>query len=157
MKMTKGTRRKLFWIVFGAISIGLKMILSNYPMVVESYYSRSFFIGIRWFFDALFGWLPFPWIHVFIPTVLIVLIIKIFRLIMDADNWKQKLGRLALGGTAFVMGMIGVFLWIWGFNYSRVPVEDQLRLNPKPLSLSEIKKELDLETKKNYRPKSSNR
>jgi hypothetical protein len=44
--------------------------------------------------------------------------------------------------------MVGAFIWLWGFNYIRVPLEDQLSLTPKPLGLGELKSELELETEK---------
>ena len=146
--MTTKTKRKLFWIAFGLLSIALRKYLSFYPSTVEQYYSRSFFLGVRWTFDALFGWLPFPWIYVFIPVIILIWIKKSRNLWKANLNWQEKTFRGGLGVLAFFFGLAGLFLWLWGFNYSRLSVEDQLSLDTQPLSLSELKEELDLETEK---------
>ncbi len=146
--MSKRTTRKVFWISFGLVSIIIRTVLSNYPAIVEEYYSRSVFLGIRWLFDTPLYWLPFPWVYIFVPVVLGVFFYRVIRLLSQRLSFKQKLLRATLGGSAFILGMVGAFIWLWGFNYIRVPLEDQLSLAPKPLGLGELKSELELETEK---------
>ena len=45
---------------------------------------------------------------------------------------------------AFIGGVVFLFQFLWGFNYGRIPLEEQLELDVKPLSVKELKAELDL-------------
>lgn len=146
--MNHQLKRKLFWITFGLFSIIIRGIVGQYPEIVEKYYSRTIFLGIRWTIDTFFGWLPFAWIYLFFLGLMLWLVRKSIRLYHNPLSWQVKVGRGVLSILAFLFGGVGLFLWIWGFNYSRIAVEDQLSLDPVPLGLSELKEELDIETEK---------
>lgn len=140
-------RTKLAWIFMGLAAVGLRMSLSAYPEVVERYYSRGLFPAIRWAIDYLLGWLPLPLIYPF-------LLLLLFLMIRQGRRWwKRPYEKLwargldaLLGIGAFAGGAVFFFLFLWGFNYARAPLEKQLGLELSPLSLSELKEELYYET-----------
>jgi hypothetical protein len=45
------------------------------------------------------------------------------------------------------MGVIFLFLTLWGYNYGRVPLEKNMKMEPHPLSMEELKIELEKSTK----------
>ena len=45
--------------------------------------------------------------------------------------------------TNLLAALVFFFLILWGYNYQRIPIETQLDFVPKPLSLNELKEELD--------------
>ncbi len=144
--MRKSVKRKLYWILFGVVSLGVKMGLGWAPEFTEKYYSRGFFIGIRWLYDTLFTWLPFPLIYLFFAVLFYVWIRRWRRKAENNRTWAQWLLHASLGTLAFFMGGIGLFFWVWGYNYSRMPIEAHLQLKVEPLTLEHLKKELELET-----------
>lgn len=148
MRISFKVKRQIGWIIFGLFSIGLRSFFANYPIYAENFYSRFFFLGIRWIYDYLFFWLPFPWIYLFIIGLLYLFFLRIKALLKSNSSWQTKMGNSLLAFCAFIFGGVGLFLWVWGFNYNRISVEDQLSLDLTPLGLKELKAELDLETKK---------
>ena len=88
------------------------------PATLETVYSRGVFPVVRWVLDYGLGWLPVPLFYVFWLLVPYVG----YRL------WRAYRGvlwllRQLLLGTAV---LVSLFLWMWGFNYGRTPVEERL-------------------------------
>ncbi len=148
MNLSRKVRRKLIWIAFGLLTLLLKWMIGPYPALIESYYSRGIFLGVRWFFDNFLTWIPIPLIYFFVTLVLLVAIKRGRKYFVAGLSWRQKLLHSTLSLAAILFGGIGLFFWVWGFNYSRVAIEQHLGLNPRPLVLKDLKKELELETSK---------
>ena len=144
--MTTSIKRKLLWIFFGGLSIGIKAWTANLPAFVETFYSRGVFLGVRWFFDTLLTWIPFPLMYLFWPVLLAVLGRRMMKRRVGDRRLVEKVWQWTLSLAAFLGGVIGLFFWVWGFNYNRLPIEEQLGLSPAALSLEELKRELDVET-----------
>lgn len=140
--------KKWIWIALGLFAIILRWILGNYPIVIEQYYSRGVFSLVRYGIDYSLALLPVPLLYLFVPTLLVILFLKIRTFFKIKKNWKAKLLDGLLGVLSFIGGGIFFFLFLWGFNYGRVPIEQQLSINPQPLSLEELKEELDLATER---------
>jgi hypothetical protein len=131
------------WIGLGLGAWALRMLLSAKPEWIEQYYSRGLFLAIRTIIDYTLAWLPFPLLYLFVPALLVWII---YRLLIwwraaHASAW-HKAGSLLLQTGALLGGGLFFFLFLWGYNYSRVPLEDQLGLEMKPLSVSELREEL---------------
>ncbi len=139
------TRKKIIWIILGALAILLKVFLT--PEMVEQYYSRGFFKFIRLMIDGIFGWLPFPLLYLFVPAVLYWVIKKIIGLWKWDIGWKAKFISAFSTLIAFVFGGIFFFLVLWGFNYGRVPLEKSLGFETNPIGKAELWQELQEETK----------
>ena len=139
-------KRKLFWIGLGLLSLLLRWLGSFQPAWIEQYYSRSIFIPIRALFDILFGWLPFPLLYVFVMVMVIWLIKTIRNILHYSAKWKQRIFYTGISFIAFIGALIFAFMFLWGFNYGRLALEDQLGIEPTPLSKEQIWEALQAET-----------
>lgn len=136
-------KRDWSWAILGIIALGIRYLAALNPDATDEIYSRKFFPVIRNVIDKTLGYLPFPSVYFFIATVLLVLGIYVYRLKIR-KGWKRKslytLRALANG----LGGLIFFFLILWGYNYQRTPIFQQLGLNPKPLNLDQIKEEANI-------------
>ncbi|GIV31458.1 MAG: hypothetical protein KatS3mg029_0809 [Saprospiraceae bacterium] len=141
--MTRFHLRNL-WIALGGLALLCRHLAS--PDVIESWYARGLFPLIRRGFDLLTGWLPFAAVYLLAGGMLLWLFffLKNFSLAKWSD-WRQWL-RAAHGVLAFCGAVVFLFLLLWGFNYDRVPLEEQVGLSPVPLGLDELRREMELAT-----------
>ncbi len=141
-------RKSFFWIGLGALTILLRVFLKGHPDLVEQWYSRGLFQWIRSFSDWTIGWVPFPVLYLMILIVPFYFVRKFIKVLRREKGLKAKLFAIVFSLLSFVGGVIAFFLWSWGFNYLRIPIEEQIGIKPLPLSLSELKEELDIFTLK---------
>ncbi|MCB0582975.1 MAG: DUF3810 family protein, partial [Phaeodactylibacter sp.] len=141
------TKTKLAWIALGLGALALRFALSGHPEIIERYYSRLLFPALRWLIDYLLAWFPLPLIYLFLLGLVYFLGRGLGRW------WRRKYRNLwlkaldgVLGTGAFLGGGVFLFLALWGFNYGRLPIENQLGLELKPLTFSELKEEFAHET-----------
>lgn len=137
-------KRKLVWIGLGLTAVALRAGLANHPEWVEQYYSRGLFLGVRWTIDYLLAWLPVPLIYLFVAGLL-YWVVRIMRR-RPVLPWKQRLLHSSLSLAAFAGAAAFFFLLLWGFNYGRLHIEQQLGLEVQPLSTEELRRELERET-----------
>lgn len=140
------SRRQIWWIALGAGAILLRVLLGTQPWLIEHLYSRGIFLAVRWMIDNLLAWFPLPLIYLFLLVLFIFIIRNIYKWIRTRMDWRKRILSGVGGVLAFIGGAVFFFLVLWGFNYGRVPVEQQLGLDTKPLSLDDLKQELKLET-----------
>ena len=134
------------WILLGLLALLAKVILRHYPETVEWAYSRGLFLSIRWLFDIVLYPLPIPLIYLLIPLCLLYLGIRLKRIWQTKPNWRARLGKSIHGILSLLGGALFLFLFLWGFNYDRVPVERQLALKMSPLDADALREELARET-----------
>jgi hypothetical protein len=139
-------KRSLFWIGFAIVTILLRTFLKGHPELVEQWYSRGLFQWIRLLSDWTIGRIPIPVLYLMILILPFFFIRKLIKAIRQADDWVAKFFTLVALLFSFAGGVVAIFLWSWGFNYLRVPIETQIGIKPVPLSLPELKEELDLFT-----------
>ncbi len=137
-------RCKIIWIALGIGTLLMRVLLS--PAAIERFYSRSFFLGVRIFIDYGLAWSPVALLYMFVPALMLYFGSKAWRWARTSQPWRQKASRALLAILAFFSGTVFWFLMLWGFNYGRVPLEQQLDLNPTPLTLAELREELEAET-----------
>lgn len=131
----------IFWIVAGVLVLLLKTFFGNNSVWVEHWYSRGLFQGVRYFFDLL-SWVPFPLMYLF-------WIVVFWGAWRKVQSWRKHgfaLGQFALGTLSFMGALLFFFFVLWGFNYSRLPIEKQLGLELKPLDKSELEQAFQKET-----------
>ena len=134
-------KRDWSWAILGVIALGIRYLAAQNPEATDEIYSRIFFPGIRNIIDITLGMLPFPSVYLFIVTVLLVIGICSWRLSKKA-GWKSKL-LYSLQALANGLGaLIFFFLVLWGFNYQRTPIVQQLGLQPKAMNLEQVKSEV---------------
>lgn len=129
-------RSHWIWIVLGLVSLLIRWLLP--ASVLESAYSRGVFRGVRWLLDGVLTWVPFPLMYVFIPLVLVWILRKQWKFWRTPNPWKRRLADGALGLFSFLCGALFFFLWLWGYNYGRLAVEETLDLDTEPISVAEL-------------------
>jgi hypothetical protein len=142
MIMEAKNKRQLIWIALGILAVGLRLLGKGFPSAVEILYSRGLFLGVRWSIDYLLAWLPFPLIYPFVIILGWGLIRSSIRFFRRRDPWRRKFIQASLGIASFLGGAAFFFLFLWGYNYSRVSIERQLGIEPVPLSVDELYAEL---------------
>ena len=140
--------KKYFWIILAITLILLRWIGGMFPTSIEFVYSRGLFLGIRAIFDYTIGLLPIPMFYVFFILLIAFLVKYIKQAFQIKKPFKQRIGKFGFHALRFVSIIIVWFLVTWGYNYGRIPIENQLDLTLKPLSIQEIKEETQWTTRK---------
>ncbi len=130
----KSRRRKWIWIGLGALAMLVRWLVGQDSAFIERFYARGLFLGIRKILDYTIGLLPFPVLYLLLGAVLFYGIRGIARLFKRQTAWQDAL--LSIG--AFLGGGVFLFLFLWGYNYARIPLEQQLNLEVEPLELEDI-------------------
>ncbi len=130
--------KRYIWIGLGVLTLLMRWLLGFMPTFVENVYSRGLYTGVRWLFDYTVTRLPFPLFYVLAFILLVWMVWAIIKVIKRKRSWKKRLGNGLLSIGAFAGGAVFLFMWLWGFNYARVPLESQLNFQPEPLSYEEV-------------------
>ncbi|MEM8526317.1 MAG: DUF3810 domain-containing protein [Bacteroidota bacterium] len=128
---------KWFWIGLGVGSMLLRWGLGNAPQFVENYFSRGLFLFVRKILDAL-RFVPIPVVYLLLLLLAYALGKGIYLLFKNNTPLKERLGNALLSLGASIGAIIFFFLFLWGFNYARVPIEQQQGLEVQPLSKEEL-------------------
>ncbi len=134
----------IWWVTAATVAIILRMTLS--PAFIEDVYTRFIFQGIRVLIDNTVGRLPFPAVYLFLTVLLIYLFRNARAGIRREGKFGIKLLRFGRFFLTFSAAFVFLFLFLWGFNYGRVPIERQLRFNPQPLEYDRLKAEFEKTT-----------
>lgn len=132
-------KNKLF-ISLGLLTLFLQVILQNAPAFVERFYSRGLFLGIRWLFDHTLALSPIPIWHLFYVFIFMWLLYQILKprfKRLGIPLWKKILNPffslLSFAGIA-----VFLFMFLWGFNYSRIPFEKSVGLQIEEMSTDDL-------------------
>lgn len=137
MRISKNT-----WIVLGLVAVAFRLLLP--PEMIENFYSRGLFVAIRLMFGALSSWMPFAAVYLLFAGLLFWLGKRIRSFSFGKLKRRQWWFSTAHSLLAFCGAVVFLFLFLWGFNYGRVPLEVQQKLDTRPLSFDELKAEMDL-------------
>ncbi len=133
-------------IISGAIALLIRFVFESFPELTEVGYSRGIFLLLRQGLHFVFGYLPFAGIYI-LGVILITGVVRSgFRLYRQEGSWLQKTGKAFLGVANFAGFVLFAFYFLWGYNYSRLPVEQQLGLHLEPLGKAEITRILEVQT-----------
>jgi hypothetical protein len=121
------------------LSVAMRMLLP--AELIESWYARGIFVGLRTLIDHSVAYLPVPLFYLFWVGVAAWLLFTIRRTRRDwrqraSGNWARLGGRLLSGLCWLLLS----FLWLWGFNYGRVEVEVQMAFAVYEPDLRELRK-----------------
>lgn len=136
-------RRDWSWAILGVLALVIRYFAVQYPEATDEIYSRKFFPGIRNVIDLTLGNLPFPSVYLFIATVFFVFGLFIYRF-KNRPGWKAKSLYSVQALSNGVGAIVFLFLVLWGFNYQRTPIFQQLALKPKALNLEQLKSEIEI-------------
>jgi len=146
MKFSTPLSRSGFWAIFGLSTLLLNLVAHQYPEFVEKWYSRGLFQWVRRGFDWTTGQLPFPAFYLFWIGVMLFWIMM-YRSRPRQVTWKPKLTYWFSRIAGFAGFLVGWFFWLWAFNYARIPLETQMRLDVQPLDSTALWQELRSETR----------
>jgi hypothetical protein len=138
-------KRAGFWLLAALASLALRASLS--PRQIEQGYSRGLFQGVRVAIDLLTAWFPIALAYVVVPLFLWLVGRGVVRSWRRYAGWGWRLASLGVGALGVLGALVALFLWLWGYNYGRVPMEKQLGLSKDDtLSLDYLLGILDTET-----------
>ncbi len=134
---------KRFWgIGLGILAILLRFLLGFSPQLVETVYSRGLFKLIRVILDSVQWVLPFSALYLLVGALL-------FAIYWGVKKWKRserslvgKIGQMGFTLLSLAGWIIFLFLFLWGFNYGRVSLANQIKITPQPLKLVTVIEEL---------------
>lgn len=127
------------WIILGGLALLLRIVFKAYPIFAEQVYARGFFKLIRLFFDNTTALLPFPMYYVFWIVIVVWIVFKIVLFIKTKYTIKERIIQSIQGVFSFLGALLFFFLVLWGYNYTRVSVEQELGLDLQPLGLEYVK------------------
>ena len=131
-------RKHLIWIGLGIIALLIRWLSTN--SFIERWYSRGLFQGIRWIIDYLLAsWIPFSMLYLFIIGLLAWGYWKWKKTAFKNKSWKQLTIAVFARLLAFLGALLFFFLFLWGYNYGRVSIEEQLGLDLEPISVEELR------------------
>lgn len=114
---------------------------SWYPGWVEKNYSLGIYPGLARIQRILLGWIPFSIGDLFYGFLVLVILYKTFNLVRTL--WRRRFNRAYF--TTGLQQIIFFFLFVyvffnlfWGLNYNRKGIADQLGLEVKSYSLSDL-------------------
>jgi len=131
---------KWIWVGLGVVALLLRWLLS--PAQIEQLYSRGLFKSVRWLLDHTVGILPMPIGYILVIILIIGLLWRTVDLFRSKRTWQQKLKDTGMSTLAFAGAVVFLFLFLWGFNYGRIPLEEQLGLELQPLTLEELESDM---------------
>ncbi|WP_116105557.1 DUF3810 family protein [Lewinella sp. IMCC34191] len=120
----------LKWIT-GILLISLLLRIALPARTIEFVYSRGLFPAVRTIWDNSLALLPVPLFYLFWVTVVGVLVLegrrwgRVRSASRDRGKRRATLSIFAHLGV-YVLLLVLAFLWLWGFNYGREPVETRL-------------------------------
>lgn len=134
--------KKWFWALLGMVSLLLRWIASGFSEWTEQIYSRGLFLFIRQVFDKTLGNLPFPSVFLFI-LLLGVFSFLFFRSLAKIPKGKSRLIFGLRSILNFSGALVFFFLVLWGFNYQRISITQQMGLQIRPLDLEQLTQEIE--------------
>ncbi len=135
-----------FWAIFGLATFFLNFLAHQNPEFVERFYSRGFFQIVRCSIDWTVGRLPVPAFYIFWLGVVLFWVFAI-RNRPKLDGFFQKTTFWTAKIIGFSGLLLGLFYWVWGFNYARVPIEKQIGIEVKQIDSAMLWQELIFETR----------
>lgn len=133
--------RRLPWLLLIPLGTAMPSIISLFPNAVEQVYSRGVYPLIAGTIGFLTGLLPFSIAEWLLYTLIIglpvLLLVTLIRALLRKIRW-VKFFRLIVTILILFGIALNVFHILWGFNYSRNTLAQQLSLDVHERSLDEL-------------------
>lgn len=118
-------------IAWAAILLLLIPILARHPQSVETIYTRHFYFGLTGLLSTASSALPFSLSEISLYGFAISLVV-ILTHTLKQKLWKSGLKKI----TLLVAIIISWFYLGWGYNYFRLPLDEQLGLTEQETEIS---------------------
>lgn len=128
------------WILLILLTIAIKW-LSFYPEWVEKNYSLGVYPAISKVQRFLFGWIPFSIGDIFYAFLILVVLYKTFQFFKFLFKKKITRSYFIAGLQQFIfffLFLYVVFNLLWGLNYNRTGIADQLKLEVKKYAIPDL-------------------
>lgn len=133
---------KRYWLLLLLLTLAVVIrIFSAFPEAVERYYSQGIYPAISVILRFLLGWLPFSFGDLLYAFAVIYLIVGTVRLVKNALKKridKQYLRRVGKRTVYVVLWVYVLFNGLWGLNYNRLDIAQQVGIQPGPYSTEEL-------------------
>lgn len=132
--------KKITWILL-LLSAALIKLVSLRPAWIEEYYSTGVYRYISAVQRVLLGWLPFSIGDLLYAAAVLYVLVKITRVIKLAvkkqlfKGWYKKAAWKVLYIALWVYVLFNA---LWGLNYNRLGIAQQLQLDIKTYSTGEV-------------------
>ncbi|MCP4440632.1 MAG: DUF3810 domain-containing protein [Aureispira sp.] len=132
---------RYIWISLGLFALLIRWIFSYAPHFCEAVYSRGLFLGIRWLIDHTIALSPVATVYFLVPALVFWGIWRIVKFVKNRKFYTglEHVKEFFLSLFGFLGGLIFLFLFMWGYNYARVPLEEQMHIDALPLDLAALK------------------
>ena len=136
------TKLKIFFIGFALLTAFIRYVLQYQSDIVERFYSKGIFVVVRTIFDNTLYYSKIPMIFVFLFFGVLYLLHIVVRPFREKTALKKRLARFLFSLIAFLSILYSSFMWSWGFNYLRIPIETTLQFSPMPIPVADLKTKL---------------
>jgi hypothetical protein len=128
------------WVVLIVITILIKWV-SLYPGWVERNYTYGIYPFISKLQRILFGWIPFSIGDLFYAFLILIILFRTFMFVKLLFQKKLTRKYFALGLQQIIFLFLFVYVFfnlLWGLNYNRKGIAEQLGLEVKKYSLADL-------------------
>lgn len=118
-----------YWILFLIVFIIGINILTSYPEIIETYYTKGFYKYYSQMFDFITSTLPFSIGDILYLIISIFLLYKMVSIFRHKTLWKDKLKAVGSLGIKSIILFYVLFNIGWGLNNFRPALHSQLKIN----------------------------
>ncbi len=143
--VNKQYRVYLSFIIFGVISYGFRIFYCQNPDIVETQFSMGIFQWMRKLFSVV-AYIPFPPFYLFF----LLAFYWLFRILFSKEHLTRRKTLLlkSVKLLGFIALLYGTFLWFWGYNYCRLPIEHNFKITKTSQNEAALRTELEFFTEK---------
>jgi hypothetical protein len=143
MSFLRTFKWQFLWIGLGLLSLLLRSLQRFAPGWSEQGYARGLYPLLRYLLDYSLGLLPIPLLYLMLLGLAGWGMYRLWKSKQEQTSWKHRLLRGSLNLLALVGGLVFGFMLLWGFNYGRIPIEQQLDFRAQEPSLEQIQQEVE--------------
>jgi Protein of unknown function (DUF3810) len=143
--MLQKTLKQYLWPIILFLLFELLKVFSGNKEAVEMYYSTSWYASFATYHRALFAWLTFSVGDVLYTIAICYLLVKIYffgRALCSQEGRKLLKANWKASATKTFNIILVVFLLfniLWGLNYNRIGIAEQLNLTKEKYTLEDLK------------------
>ncbi len=134
-------RARVITVLVLALVLFELIFVSNYPYIIEQYYSNKFYRAFCILFHPAFNLVPFSvgdFFYILVVAYLVYAAARLVRLLIGREWWHA--GNFVLGLVIACQVFILCFYLFWGMNYYRQPAAQRLKLNDSGSTATDLRR-----------------